>query len=174
MSIRTLSPRAAQDLIAAGAVLVDVRGADEHARERIAQARHVPLGHLTSGSAGFGADVGPVIFHCRSGQRTNAHAQALASSADGEAYLLEGGLDAWKAAGLPVVRDASRPLELMRQVQITAGSLVVAGVVLGATVSPWFHALSGFVGAGLVFAGASGWCGMARLLMFMPWNRRAA
>ena len=52
-----------------------------------------------------------MIFHCRSGQRTSAHAQALASSADCDAYLLEGGLDAWKAAGLPVVRDASRPLD---------------------------------------------------------------
>lgn len=173
MSIRTLTPRAAQDLIAAGALLVDVRAADEHARERIAHARHVPLDHLTTGSAGFAADAGPVIFHCRSGQRTSAHAQALASSADCEAYLLEGGLDAWKAAGLPVVRDVSRPLEMMRQVQIAAGSLVVAGAVLGATVSPWFHAVSGFVGAGLMFAGASGWCGMARLLVFMPWNRRA-
>jgi Protein of unknown function (DUF2892) len=30
-----------------------------------------------------------------------------------------------------------------------------------------------FVGAGLVFAGVSDWCGMARLLALMPWNRRA-
>ena len=61
----------------------------------------------------------------------------------------------------------------MRQVQIVAGSLVLTGVVLGALVSPGFYALSGFVGAGLLFAGASGFCGMARLLAFMPWNRRA-
>jgi hypothetical protein len=32
--------------------------------------------------------------------------------------------------------------------------------------------LSGFVGAGLVFAGVTGFCGMARLLALMPWNRR--
>jgi predicted branched-subunit amino acid permease len=59
----------------------------------------------------------------------------------------------------------------MRQVQIAAGSLVVIGVLLGALVHPGFYALSAFVGAGLVFAGVSGFCGMARLLVLMPWNR---
>ena len=59
----------------------------------------------------------------------------------------------------------------MRQVQIVAGSLVLLGVVLGTTVSPLFLLLSGFVGAGLVFAGLSGWCGMAQLLALAPWNR---
>lgn len=76
-------------------------------------------------------------------------------------------------AGLPVVVDASHPLELQRQVQIAAGSLIVLGAVLGTTVSPWFHALSGLVGAGLLFAGVSGFCGLARVLMRMPWNRKA-
>ena len=34
--------------------------------------------------------------------------------------------------------------------------------------------LSAFAGAGLTFAGVSGWCGMAKRLAAMPWNRRAA
>ena len=59
----------------------------------------------------------------------------------------------------------------MRQVQIVAGSLVVLGVVLGLLVAPSFFALSAYVGAGLVFAGSTGWCGMAKLLAVMPWNR---
>ncbi len=59
----------------------------------------------------------------------------------------------------------------MRQVQITAGSLVVIGVVLGLVVTPGFLAIPAFIGSGLVFAGASGWCGMAKLLARMPWNR---
>jgi hypothetical protein len=33
--------------------------------------------------------------------------------------------------------------------------------------------LSGFVGAGLTYAGISGFCGMARLLAAMPWNQVA-
>jgi rhodanese-related sulfurtransferase len=90
-----------------------------------------------------------------------------------EVYNLAGGISAWKDAGLPVERTAGAPLPIIRQVQIVAGSLVVLGTVLGATVSPWFLLLSGFVGAGLVFAGATGICGMAALLLKLPHNRRA-
>jgi hypothetical protein len=56
-------------------------------------------------------------------------------------------------------------------VQIAAGGLVLLGVVLGAIFAPGFYALSGFVGAGLLFAGLTGTCGLARLLSFAPWNR---
>ncbi|CAM5350393.1 rhodanese family protein [Pseudomonas aeruginosa] len=171
MSLKPISPQAARDLLSQGAVLIDIRGADEHAREHIAAARHVPMEHLKGASPLDAA--GGVIFHCRSGNRTQVNAQTLSACAACDAYVLEGGLDAWKKAGLPVVADASQPMELQRQVQITAGTLIVLGAVLGATVSPWFHVLSGFVGAGFIFAGVSGFCGMARVLMRMPWNRRA-
>jgi hypothetical protein len=59
----------------------------------------------------------------------------------------------------------------MRQVQIAAGSMIVLGVVLGMLVAPGFYLLSGFVGAGLVFAGVTGTCGLASVLRLMPWNR---
>ena len=86
--------------------------------------------------------------------------------------MLEGGLEAWKKAGLPTALDTKQPIEIMRQVQITAGSLVLLGVALGFLVAPGFFLLSGFVGAGLTLAGATGFCGMAKLLALMPWNRR--
>lgn len=73
---------------------------------------------------------------------------------------------------MPVVEDKSQPLPLMRQVQIAAGSLILLGVVLGYAVGSAFFLLSGFVGAGLILAGVTGFCGMARLLDKMPWNRR--
>lgn len=172
MSLKTLSPAAAQRLIADGALLIDIRNPDEHAREHIPGARLIPLGQMSAQPPAVPPGA-TVVFHCRSGQRTQMNAAALAACVNCEAYLLEGGLDGWKRAGLPVAADRSQPLELNRQVQIAAGSLALAGAVLGATVSPWFHLLSGFVGAGLVFAGLSGFCGMARLLARMPWNRRA-
>ena len=90
-----------------------------------------------------------------------------------DAFILDGGSTAGRA-GLPVVEDSKQPIEIMRQVQIVAGSLVVMGAALGALLHPGFHALSAFVGAGLVFAGASGTCMMARLLALAPWNRRAS
>lgn len=88
--------------------------------------------------------------------------------------LVEGGLAALRAAGLTLTEDKRAPMPIMRQVQITAGSLVVLGAALGALVDPRFHALSAFVGAGLVFAGIMGLCPMANFLALMPWNRRAA
>jgi hypothetical protein len=92
----------------------------------------------------------------------------------GDAYVLDGGVDGWAGAGLPVQTDAKAPMEILRQVQITAGSLVLGGVLLGFAVSPVWFGLSGFVGAGLVFAGVSGSCAMASVLALAPWNRRTA
>lgn len=171
MTLTPLSPDAARQRMAQGAVLVDIRAADENARERIAQALNIPLEQLSEGAAVL-QDVNAVIFHCRSGNRTQLNAKTLQACAPCDTYVLEGGLDAWKKAGLPVIADLSQPLELQRQVQIAAGSFIVLGTILGATVSPWFFLMAGFVGAGLIFAGVSGFCGLARALMKMPWNRR--
>jgi rhodanese-related sulfurtransferase len=171
MTLVTLSPADTRAAIDAGARLIDIRGADEHARERIPGAINVPLDRIVD----LRCDGRPVVFHCRSGMRTAAHAGQLGAVAgDVPAYILEGGIDAWRQAGQPIVTDRSKPLEIMRQVQITAGALVLIGVVLGLFVAPAFLGLSAFVGAGLMFAGVTGWCGMANLLRVMPWNRRAA
>ena len=170
--MQTIKPEAAAALLREGATLIDVREPDEHARERIPGARNMPLSQIEE--AEFAVQQGkPVLFHCRSGARTAESADHLSAQAGiCEAFVVEGGLDAWKRAGLPVAQDRRQPLPMMRQVQIAAGSLVVLGVVLGALVSPVFFALSGFVGAGLVFAGVTGTCGLASLLGVMPWNRR--
>jgi rhodanese-related sulfurtransferase len=172
MSLPHISPAKAKELIDRGAILVDIREFDEHSRSRIAAARHAPLSRLER--LDIGTDAPAVIFHCRSGNRTASNAGRLAQCTDYDAFILDGGIDAWKSAGLPVVEDKGQPIEIMRQVQITAGSLVFAGTALGALVHPGFYALAAFVGAGLIFAGVSGSCMMARLLSFAPWNRRAA
>jgi rhodanese-related sulfurtransferase len=168
MTLQTIDPLTAKRLIDNGALLVDIREPDEHARERVPGARNTPLSRLGS----LATDAKAIVFHCRSGARTSGNASRLAAAAAGEAYILEGGIDAWKKAGLPVAIDRAQPIEIMRQVQITAGALVLAGILLGIWVAPAFLALSGFVGAGLMFAGISGRCGMAKLLGLMPWNRR--
>jgi hypothetical protein len=85
---------------------------------------------------------------------------------------VEGGTQAWVEAGLPVNRGASKVMSLERQVRIAAGSLVLTGVLLSLFVHPYFIGLSGFVGAGLIFAGISDWCGMGLLLAKLPWNTR--
>jgi rhodanese-related sulfurtransferase len=172
MSLPTIKPAEARSLLDSGALLIDIREADEHAREKIPGARHLPLSKLDE--ADLAVHQGKlVIFHCKSGARTQANASRLATKLDGtcEAFIVEGGLDAWRKAGLPVTTDHRQPLELQRQVQIGAGSLAFVGTLLGLLVSPWFFAVPAFVGAGLITAGATGVCGMARILMRAPWNR---
>lgn len=171
MSLPTISADQAKLLLDQGAILVDIREADEHAREKISGARHLPLSRLDEADLAVHAGK-PVLFHCKSGARTLANSPRLAGKlgAGCEAYIVDGGLDAWKKAGLPVVADRRQPLELQRQVQIGAGSMAFFGTLLGLLVSPWFFVVPLFVGAGLMTAGITGFCGMARLLVHMPWN----
>ncbi len=172
MPLATISSEKAKQLLNSGAILVDIREADEHAREKIAGARHLPLSKLEE--AELPVHQGrAILFHCKSGARTRTNASRLARKVDEtcEAYIVEGGLDALKKAGLPVVTDHKQPIELQRQVQIGAGSMAFLGTLLGLLVSPWFFLIPLGVGAGLLTAGITGFCGMAQLLVHMPWNR---
>ena len=166
MTVKTIAPHAAADLLKGGAQLIDIRGSDEHARERIGTAQSVPLDRLTAIPGNT-----PLIFHCRSGQRTGLNSAQLARVNAGPTYLLEGGIDGWKAAGLPTLTDARQPLELMRQVQIGGGAMVLLSVVLGWLISPFFLLLGAGIGIGMLHAGITGSCAMTALLAPMPWNR---
>jgi rhodanese-related sulfurtransferase len=171
MAIRTIPPAEAARLLEQGATLIDIRSPDEHARARIAGAQNIPLEQLSDDSAP--GEV--IIFHCRSGMRTAQAADRLAEAAGSRnCYIVEGGLTAWGSAGLPIIEDRRAPIEMQRQVMITAGLLILTGTLLSLWVSPAWIWLAVFVGAGLTFAGLTGFCGMARLLALMPWNRRPA
>ena len=151
--------------------LIDIREPDEFAREHIDGAVSLPLSRLEAGHVALQSAT-PVVFTCKTGMRTNSNCDRLAAHVATPAFVLQGGLEGWKNAGLTTHADRKAPIEIMRQVQITAGSIVLLGAILSDAVHPAFIWLSAFIGAGLVFAGASGWCGMAKLLSLMPWNRK--
>ena len=170
MAVKELDAATAWQWQAEGrAELIDIRDAGERRRLRVPAARWMPLAGLDAGlkAEPHGA-VG--IFHCQSGRRTRQHADRLAAVGYPETYVLKGGIEAWRRAGGPVASDAGA-IDIMRQVQIVAGSLIVAGALAGAWVDPGFYWLSGLVGAGLLYAGLSGSCGMAMLLARLPFNR---
>ena len=170
MSIKTLSPAEAHRMVDAGASLIDIRQPDEHARERIAGALNVPLDQLSKDSTPGHV----LIFHCRSGMRTAQAADTLADAAAGrDCYIVEGGISGWGNAGLPVETVRGAPIEMQRQVMIAAGSLVLVATLMSMLASPGWIWLALLVGAGLVFAGISGFCGMAHVLAMMPWNHRS-
>ena len=167
-----LSPREVVDLLKAGqARLIDVREPDEHRAERIAEAALHPSGSLDP--AAIRRAPGEIlVVHCRSGRRGLDAVQRLRAAGHAESFNLAGGIEAWRAAGFPTQRTAGasrRPI--MRQVQIVVGTCVAIFTALGAFVNPWFLVVPGFMGCGLLFAGATGTCGMAAMLGVMPWNR---
>lgn len=102
MTIQSIDATSAKALVDKGAVLVDVRESAEHAAEHIANDMLLPLSRLTPVPVESGGN--PVIFYCRSGARTMMSARNLDRIGGPTSYILAGGIEAWKAAGLPVVR----------------------------------------------------------------------
>ncbi len=89
-------------LSASGQVLLlDVREDDEWNSGHAPDAVHRPMGLLSPTSV---PDDRPIIAVCRSGQRSGRATQAL-TAAGYDVRNLDGGMHAWVAAGLPVVRS---------------------------------------------------------------------
>jgi len=63
------------------------------------------------------------VLICRSGKRANIAAEKLKASGLPNLSVLQGGVLAWDAAGLPLIRG-TKVMSLERQVRIAAGSLV--------------------------------------------------
>ena len=166
-----ITPAEAQKLLQDNkARIVDIREADEIAALRIAGAEAAPLSVISWMSlAPANADM-PIIFTCNSGNRTSKNSDLLQKLAAGPAWQMEGGVSAWAKQSLPV-ETSKQPLPIFRQIQIGAGGLVLTGV-LGSLVWPSMLWLSAFVGAGLIFAGVTGFCGLGLLLSAMPWNKK--
>lgn len=150
--------------------LVDIREPDEVAALRVPGAESAPLSVLHWMRFTPASEELPIVFTCNSGKRTGKHSDLLQTLAAGPAWQMEGGVSAWAKQGLPVERGHNG-MPIFRQIQIGAGSLVLLGLA-GAFVWPPMIWLSAFVGAGLLFAGLTGFCGLGMLLSAMPWNQK--
>ena len=171
-----ISPQDAHNFLIAGdAVLIDVREPDEFGAEHIACAASVPLGHIPTLFNQMKIPAGrKIIFQCMMGGRGDQACAVLPDSGQYDVYNIDGGINAWKAAGLPVVQNSAvgvSPVSIFRQVQIIVGALVALCVALGLFGITIGFVLAGFFGAALFMAGVTGWCGLAILLRRMPWNR---
>jgi rhodanese-related sulfurtransferase len=151
-------------------VFIDIRSPDEFAREHIPNSINIPLSQLSEEAVAELKNK-KLLFYCRSGNRTKQAESKISQLPCAEVFCLQGGIDHWKKNGNSTQQDKKAPLELMRQVQIIAGLLILIGVILALTISSYFIIIPAFVGAGLLFAGISGFCGMANLLMLLPYNK---
>ena len=175
----TVTPRQLHDRLQKGEELhlLDVRTPAEHAEIHVPGVHLSPLDRLDpaqlAGVNGFAKDQ-PVFLLCRTGSRAKQAAEKLEKSGFTQCEVVEGGTMAWAEAGLPVNRGTTSVMSLERQVRIAAGAIVLTGALLAQFVNPAFIWLSGFVGAGLMFAGITDTCAMGMLISKLPWNQRGS
>jgi len=149
--------------------LIDVRTAPEFNSECIdATCCNIPLNKISTLDLPKDSEI---ILVCASGNRSGRARDTLVEQGFTNVYSLNGGLADWKANQLPI-RCVKGTLPIMRQVQIAAGILILTGTLGALFVASPLIWLAAFVGAGLTFAGLTGWCGMATLLGHMPWNKK--
>jgi len=173
MSLKTVAAATLKAWLDKGeAVLVDVREPSEHAAQSIKGAVLMPLAKVNLAAL---PDISgkKLVLHCQAGRRGGAACERLlAENPTLDVYNLEGGIAAWEQLGQEVNRSGSFCLPLDRQVQLTIGICLLMASMLGYFVSPLFLLLTGFFGAGLTFAGLTGFCGLALLMAKMPWNQK--
>ncbi len=171
MSFETITAAQLPALLTEGHTVIDVRSPSEYRAEHVAGAELNPLDKIDAEDFCAHNDPGfPVYILCQSGKRASMAAQKLVAAGHQSVYVVEGGTDAAKDAGVEI-EYGKGSISIERQVRIAAGSLVVIGVILGLTTHSGFFGISAFVGAGLVFAGITDTCGMGLMLAKMPWNR---
>ena len=152
--------------------LLDVRMQGEYARVHATGARLMPLPELDAAAVtAMRTDPEePVYVLCKSGKRAATACARLEAAGVKQVFSVEGGTEAWEKAGLPVERGVRHVISLERQVRIGAGAIILAGATLTWLVHPGFLLVPAFVGGGLLFAGITDFCGMAKVLLKMPWN----
>ena len=173
MSISPVTPNTLKQWMdTQSAVLVDVREPGEYSSAHIDGSLLIPLGKLNKNALpDFSGK--KLVIHCQKGGRGRLGCNKLLKEFDGlDVYNLEGGIEAWSAAGLPVITSGRNLLPLNQQVQLTIGLMLIIGSILGALYGRNFYLLTGVIGTGLAVAGITGFCGLARLLAIMPWNKR--
>lgn len=173
VELMNVSPRQLAEQTAKGRVtLIDTRTAGEFDTLRIPASLNIPLDRLDPAAllARLGAE-DPVYCVCQTGTRSQIGARLLREAGFKHVVHVDGGTNAWVAAGLPVERGGRKVMPLDRQVRTAAGTLVVLGVVAGAVLHPAWYALAALVGAGLMYAGITDRCGLTLLFSKLPWNQ---
>ena len=105
-----LAPERVRELAESGeADLIDVRREYEWEEGRIGGARQIEMNELTANADSIPKDR-PVVFYCRSGNRSGMAATAF-REAGYDAHNMAGGITAWAEAGFPLEPEGGRVAE---------------------------------------------------------------
>ncbi|MFI2695653.1 rhodanese-like domain-containing protein [Kitasatospora sp. NPDC018619] len=167
LTVEQLQPRLGQ------LTLIDVRSPGEYAAGHIPGALNVPLDQLGLALPALreAAGQGEIAVVCAAGPRADQACRQLADAGI-PTLTLTGGTNAWAGAGRPLDRPAGarRVWALDRQVRLTAGALVLAGILLDLAL-PGARWLAAAVGGGLAFSALTNTCAMGSALARLPYNR---
>ncbi len=157
MSNAAISPLEAARAVQSGrAVLIDIRERQEHARAHIPGAVLVPLSNLEKQDLSSEKSRAPMaIFHCHSGMRTTMNLGRLRGLGFAQTRILDGGLLAWKSAGLPV-QSSVEPEPYRRRARMGAYVFIATGILLAATVSHIAGGLAALAGSILLLGDRTG------------------
>jgi len=170
-----LGPEAVAERLASATPprLIDVRTPAEFEAAHIPGAYNVPLDTLREHREEIARRLDEeVVLVCRSGQRAARAQEALAAAGLPNLHLLEGGMQAWQAAGGAVNRGRQK-WDIERQVRLVAGS-VVLGSILASTRVPGAKWVAAALGTGLTAASLTNSCAMGAALSKLPYNRGAS
>lgn len=161
-------------------VIIDVRERSEFDAEHVAGSICLPLSNFNQSAPAILSTLGrtlqgdEILLMCRSGRRAEmARQEAARFAPDAKVVVFRGGIEEWKKQGKPTTVSGRSPLPILRQMQLTAGTMALTGAILALTLDIRWALLSAFVGGGLMMAGATGFCPMVTLLSKLPWNRTA-
>ena len=153
-------------------VIIDVREPSEYNSEHIVGAVNIPVSTLNAEQFTPYQDK-QIVIHCGGGGRAKKACDFIHQNTPAiTPIILTDGFRDWKSAGLPTKTNGKKIIPLERQVQIAIGTLIFTFSLLGYGVSTTFFTINMFIGLGLVFAGLSGFCGLALIIAKMPWNRQ--
>lgn len=150
--------------------MVDVRTPGEFEGSHVVGAVLHPLQELNPAQVKNLGKGGPVYVMCQAGVRAARAAGQLSAAGLGSLFVVDGGMNAWEAAGLPVERGERQVMPIERQARFCMGGFALIGAVLAYFVNPAWAGLSAFAGAGLMYSAVTNWCGLGLLLARMPWN----
>ena len=157
-------------------VIIDVREKDEFKTEHISGSINLPLSCFSQDAPALLEKLGDkkIFVMCLSGKRAAMAFEEVKKmpNLEHESYeIYPEGIKGWKKEGKEVTSHDKPKFSIMRQVQISAGLLIILSGILGTMVDANFWFFSAAIGAGLTFTGVTGTCGLAGLLKMMPWNK---
>jgi len=150
--------------------LLDVRTGGEFETAYIPGSHNVPLATLDEHAGDLAAVDHPVVLICQSGARANQARAKLAAAGKDAVHILEGGMNAWQAAGCDVAHGDNERWALDRQVRFVAGTIALTGIAASVIV-PRAKWIAGGVAGGLTFSAVTNTCAMAAVLGKLPYNR---